>query len=603
MRRRRGNVLLMAIFISVFLFFLSVALVTANRQDILLSLTIDHRLRAQLAARAGSEVCLVKLRESAEAAAEVASYSEELASGAKVRVSLESYDGRFGGTGDKLLKELKATGSSGFLGADRSFILEELSLGLEGVTGLTFLFAKDAGGNLYALGPSFKWASLGALPRTDSWLAARGGPLFVMAPKGTAEEPPTVYDFTLTPGPSGTMIPVIGQGQPLTTTEHEHLLYMTFDGQAVKWNDIADPATLKDGVDLPATIDGKPDGTPNWVTVTAGPNTVTYTDSLFQGPVMEWWGLDGPALAAEEGVVYCHATHYLYRGIRFQNRVQVVAGEIVNNPDRRDAELYREPCVLAFDQSKWNRVVDLMKVNDPLSEPVISQGPRPSKGTLAVAQARVYAFQSDNPTQLLVGSSTDWNASTRSQGISQGVAVFGDRIRLYESGGTFSDQGGSRTVLTGLNPDLSYQRGEVMGEILEQGNLQNVVCEQGLSMELDLLPGVNNATGFQKDFYTFARLKKTLTEPSGRTLQELLGGDKPVASTNFLSVLVRYNTETGWQVWPMGLQGHQSLAAHDERMGLSVGTNSTLEVSQLALGVYSGREERRSHYVPILINR
>ncbi len=604
MRHHRGNVLVMAIFIAVFLFFLSVALVTANRQDILLALTVDHRLRAQLAARAGSEICLVKLRETENPEQAVSGYSEELASGAHVKVKLQEYDGSYGGGGDKLLKQLVATGSSGFLGADRTFVLEEVGLGLEEIGGLPFLFGKDAGGNLYALGPSFKWTSLGALPRPDSWLAAHGGPLHVMAPLGTADKPPDVYDFNLQPGPAGTFVPTIGEASPLTTTPHEHLLYLTFDGQAVKWVDIPDPNDLKGtGLNKPATIDGKPDGVPHWATVTAGPQTVTYTDSQYQGPLMEWWGLDGPGLAAEEGTVYCHATHYFYRGLTFQNNVQVVAGAIVNNPTKVDAKLFAEPCVLAYDGGKWNKVVDLMRVDDPLGEPVISRGPRPNKATLATVSNKVYAFQGNDPTQLLVGGQNDWSPSQRSQGISQGVVTYGGKVRLYEAGGQFLDQNTQRTIVDGLNPNLVYQRDEVVGEYRENGSFQDISCEQALAMELDLLPGLNNGASYGKDFYTFARLKKSLQEPSCKSVQELMGGEKPVASSNFISVLVHYNSDKGWQVWPMGMQGYQTIAADSERKGLEVGAGGTLDIQQLAVGAYKGKEDRLSHWVPVLIAR
>ena len=53
-RKERGNILVMAIFMSVFLFFLSVALVAQNRMDITLALSVDHRLQAQMAARAAT---------------------------------------------------------------------------------------------------------------------------------------------------------------------------------------------------------------------------------------------------------------------------------------------------------------------------------------------------------------------------------------------------------------------------------------------------------------------------------------------------------------------------------------------------------------------
>lgn len=66
MRRARGNILVMALFVSVFLYFLSVALVAQNRQDVLLSVTREHRARADAAARAGLELALHVMRTDAD---------------------------------------------------------------------------------------------------------------------------------------------------------------------------------------------------------------------------------------------------------------------------------------------------------------------------------------------------------------------------------------------------------------------------------------------------------------------------------------------------------------------------------------------------------
>lgn len=49
-RSRRGNLLLSALFMSAFLFFLSVAIVVTNREDIRSTLLADHKMRAEFAA-------------------------------------------------------------------------------------------------------------------------------------------------------------------------------------------------------------------------------------------------------------------------------------------------------------------------------------------------------------------------------------------------------------------------------------------------------------------------------------------------------------------------------------------------------------------------
>lgn len=62
MRKARGNIILTALFISVFLFFLSIALVWTNRQDITLVLAMEHKLKAEAAARSGAMLVFTSLR-------------------------------------------------------------------------------------------------------------------------------------------------------------------------------------------------------------------------------------------------------------------------------------------------------------------------------------------------------------------------------------------------------------------------------------------------------------------------------------------------------------------------------------------------------------
>ena len=61
-KNRAGNVLIVAIFMAIFLFFLSVALISQNRMDISLGLSVDHRLKAQEAARSGLDYALSVMR-------------------------------------------------------------------------------------------------------------------------------------------------------------------------------------------------------------------------------------------------------------------------------------------------------------------------------------------------------------------------------------------------------------------------------------------------------------------------------------------------------------------------------------------------------------
>ena len=61
-RRSRGNIILTALFVAIFLFFLSVALIWTNRQDIALSLSMEHKLKAQSAARTAAYEAFYRLR-------------------------------------------------------------------------------------------------------------------------------------------------------------------------------------------------------------------------------------------------------------------------------------------------------------------------------------------------------------------------------------------------------------------------------------------------------------------------------------------------------------------------------------------------------------
>ena len=66
MRKDRGNVILTALFVSIFLFFLSIALLWSNRQDIALSLSMEHKLKAQSEARSMAMEAYANLKEFGE---------------------------------------------------------------------------------------------------------------------------------------------------------------------------------------------------------------------------------------------------------------------------------------------------------------------------------------------------------------------------------------------------------------------------------------------------------------------------------------------------------------------------------------------------------
>lgn len=85
-RRQQGNIVLTALFIAFFLFFLSVALIWTNRQDIALSLSMEHKLRARSAARSGAYEAFAWLREYGDLHKFT---GKKFPGGAEVKVTLE----------------------------------------------------------------------------------------------------------------------------------------------------------------------------------------------------------------------------------------------------------------------------------------------------------------------------------------------------------------------------------------------------------------------------------------------------------------------------------------------------------------------------------
>ncbi len=89
MRKDRGNIILTAIFVSVFLFFLSVALLWTNRQDIALALSMEHKMKGEAAARSGAMTVYANLRDTGRTPTQM---EAELPSGASWKAELLEVD-------------------------------------------------------------------------------------------------------------------------------------------------------------------------------------------------------------------------------------------------------------------------------------------------------------------------------------------------------------------------------------------------------------------------------------------------------------------------------------------------------------------------------
>ncbi len=244
-RRPWGNILITALFMAIFLFFLSVAMISQNRMDLSLGLAVDHRLKADSAARAGLNWALRTMRTQPNWPDLLKGPKPELESGAVFEVEVRS---RSNDSGDPYLLLITAKGTSGLVAVDHWAVVEEVRKTPDDADHGTQLFARawnqadpPKPDNLAMLGSDFQWYDLGPLPTGDTTLESSGGPLFVFAPEGTAAEPPSVLEalpfFNVDtgqemPGPL-TRIELVPPGR--------HLLRLEIKGGEGSWVDIPDP--------------------------------------------------------------------------------------------------------------------------------------------------------------------------------------------------------------------------------------------------------------------------------------------------------------------------------------------------------------------------
>jgi hypothetical protein len=246
MRQNRGNVLITALFMAIFLFFLSVALISQNRMDISLGLSVDHRLKADSAARAGLNWALRTMRNEPNWLERLQTAPPQLESGARIEVKVRS---RSDPSGDPNLLLLSSTGTSGIVSAHHWAIVEEVEKTPQGSARSAQLFTlawneeakPPVADRLAMLGSDFQWYDLGQLPTPDATLEASGGPLFLFGPEGSAQPPPSLVDAL------PLFLPETGEQTlgPRVRMElvppGRHLLTLQINDGQGEWVDIPDP--------------------------------------------------------------------------------------------------------------------------------------------------------------------------------------------------------------------------------------------------------------------------------------------------------------------------------------------------------------------------
>ncbi len=404
--RRAGNLLLSALFMAAFLFFLSVALVLTNREDIQYTLFTDHKMRCILAADGMLDYAVGVMRTNPNWEEKFKTWRLPFKSGAEGSVTWRPWMDpqvlpgatRYSppqNTYPSAGIELIATGRSGLFACERHMLLEEFRLADSMLKGdlKPHLCNLNATGSVTVLTPTFVWEKAPdttAKPLTNTISASAGPVLHLAEEKGTT--PPEIKDFSLQEV-NGIRIPTPGFPTSSIQIPTGHGAFaLELKENNWGWTLLPDPGDQL-GADLnhQASITPASAGsagwdklTLNWDTLAKSPSDLTVDYSYFNGPRINWYSLVGTRAEVVGDDYICHGKHYFYSGFRFKNTP--AAGEMIHSQGK-DPSLYEEPCILSYNlkSKKWSVVLDFLKVDpDPLVEPTIVTGPRPDQNSLFV---------------------------------------------------------------------------------------------------------------------------------------------------------------------------------------------------------------------------
>lgn len=566
MSRRRGNLLLSALFMAAFLFFLSVALVLTNREDIKYTLFVDDKMRATLAAEGMVDYVLATMRTQQDWESQLSRLNPPFANSgvtasARVlplsvaNVSNNRYSLPKLGADQLAGFELVVTGQSGLVQSQRHLMLEEFrladSLLQDGRKPHLFAYM---GSNFQVLSPNFSWDTVAApptvpLPRT---LSAGGSPLhFLAAEAGT--KPPEIKDYTKITLPSGIVVPGQFGNSTIQIPVGHGGTALHLEDNTWKWVSLPDPGdqlgtVMQQPQVIPPTgevLTG--DGstldwnkmTVDWDTIAKSPSQLTVDYSHFSGPRINWYSLTGTVAQIGKGRYVCHGIHYFYSGFRFKNTPQ--AGGNVRSQGK-DASLFHEPCILQFDlaSQKWTPLLDLLKVSaDPYEEPTIVEGPRPNPNTLlvtaeGVAYTQVAGSQDQTWYEVTAARLQPSSLPHQSQ-----LAVYGNEF-LYTEKRWNSDLS---EEIRGLNAhDIAAYYPEFLPALNSEPTSQTVVtptADQEPRLDLYFHVEDTSLTSAGKDLYALVKL---ITRPH----------QTPNGTTQSTRCLAHFDGSR-WQLLPAGL--------------------------------------------------
>lgn len=426
--------ILTAIFISIFLFFLSVALLMQNKQDIALSLSMEHKLKAEMAARSVAFEAYGHLRDYGELRRTPGSLIDD-----DVTTKVELVETLPAEHRGKML-QVRARATSGSFSSYLTLHLlpTELSSTKDGRK--VILLPRSEQTTLAVYG-DFLITDLGQTFPMN--LKASGGPAFTTSPVAEASRPSfegSIPIFSDTDdiagmGPLRLLLPGLPAG------EETALQWLEYKSNTFEWKSIAAPGSL--GKAQPASSAGdtptlayEMEAAGPWTDLSAlgddgelktwswqdnEPPTSSMkevADSLAQsapsnpspvGPsyspgLVQHYYVTRGAIAANGDDVYSHGWHYLYMPYRGSKPEEVTP--------LHGSRVVRWPCVLRYSSRTgiWEPAWNPLRDSGSVASPTL-----PDPNSLWVdTQGIIYSLSTSEPRRLLTLSANgDVKASDR----------------------------------------------------------------------------------------------------------------------------------------------------------------------------------------------
>lgn len=413
-----------------FLFFLSVALVVTNQQDIRYTLFADDKQKCDAAADGMLNYALQVMRANSNWEARLQTERPPFASGVTANIkwrpyllNLSSTNSRYSmptsPSRESTALELTATAQAGVFRSEVHAVVEEFRLADSLAIGSAkpHLFCNETA--FKVLGPAFRWDALNAMSTTaiNGTIDAGGGELYSCLDKdGTDPTEPPLKDYVPNWYVSGTQSAALPKDPPndfIKTGEQfqrgQRIQVLRLKDNQFIWEPQEDPNLTLRHVDEAATYNRDanfPSDVVHDTVQVSDPALKSSDPGYFNGTKAEWFTINGRSARADKDAYYVFATHFFYSGNRFKT-VNVPGG--VTSEVKR-AKMYQPVCVLKFANNKWTDVVDPLKVTDMKLEPSYVDGPVPDINYMLVHNGVVYAKEAGQTetNDWLVGSANGW---------------------------------------------------------------------------------------------------------------------------------------------------------------------------------------------------